>query len=147
MSDPTIKGLKGMLDRDASKAQSVIDKFKEDINDPETQLLWALRQPASVIGAAVALRRIAQVRTMINSFETAVDGSDKDPNYTATITSELGGELTEAACIAYIDATFTKELIQYGRCGRRIGQNELEHHEDMKWVANFLDDKLFRWYY
>jgi hypothetical protein len=142
MAEVTIEGLERMIDRDAPKYQKVIDDFKQQINDPETHILWALRYPDTVIYAANALRRFEMLRKMVENYRKAV--SNVDPEFTAGVTKTLG-ELTDEAFINHVDKDYTEQLIRYGRSGSSIGQNDLEYQADMKFIATFLDDKLFRW--
>lgn len=140
-------GLKTYIEREMGKAQKVIDDFTKEVNDTSTlgghNILWALRYPDSIIGAAVSKRRYAQLQTMIANFEKAVAGTDEE--HTKGVTENIG-ELTEEAFIAYVDQSFTNELIRMGRCGRGIGQSDIEAQQEIKFLAHFLDDKVFRWF-
>jgi hypothetical protein len=142
MADVSIAGLERMLNRDEPKYQKVVDDFKAEIAADDANILWVLRHPESVIGAANALRRISMLRRMVENLRKAQSG--EDPEFTARVTEHLG-ELTDEALIASIDKEYTEQLVRYGRSGRGLGQSDIEYQMDMKFVAEFLDDKLFRW--
>ncbi len=142
MSD-RIKNLETFLDREEARCQKVIDDLKTELNNEETNVLWALRRPERIIEAAVALRRYGVIRQQLESFKTALSGEDAD--FTKKVSENLGG-LTEDAFLAHIDDSFQKDLINRATRGGSgmLGESDIQAKLELEFVANWLDNRMFR---
>lgn len=140
--EKNMAGFAAYIASERAEAEKVLEKFRADVADEDTYILWALRRVDQVIYAGVLLRRLSGLESQITRYNNVIEHKIDGTNLIA----ECGGELTEQSFLDNLVNDLTKRLAEAAKNLNSGLESQAERNADLEILARFVDEAQYRWW-